>query len=122
MLCTFPAYAAAEIPDCSGPDHWPANEAFVYMKNAGIVTNDQVDFKKTTSKKLSYEKIGKDLYRQVHLVTFERKDRKLVQAVVINDASSGESAMGKTQIFFFLQTFGGAPKHPHFDNGKKRGK
>ena len=113
MLCTFPAYAAAEIPDCSGPDHWPANEAFVYMKNAGIVTNDQVDFKKTTSKKLSYEKIGKDLYRQVHLVTFERKDRKLLQAIVWSDASSEECSMGNAQVFVISQTLGAAPQAPY---------
>ena len=112
MLCTFPA-AAAEIPDCYGPDHWPANEAFVYMKNAGIVTNDQVDFKKTTSKKLSYEKIGKDLYRQVHLVTFERRDRKLLQAIVWSDASSEECSMGNAQVFVISQTLGAAPQAPY---------
>ena len=64
LLLSFVSAQAAEIPDCSGPDHWPANMALVNMKNAGILTNDQVDFKKTTSKKLSYEKIGKDLYRK----------------------------------------------------------
>jgi hypothetical protein len=113
MLCTFPAYAAAEIPDCSGPDRWPANEAFVYMKNAGIVTNDQVDFKKTTSKKLSYEKIGKDLYRQVHLVTFERKDSKLLHAIVWSDASSEECSMGNAQVFVISQILGAAPQAPY---------
>jgi hypothetical protein len=113
MLSTIPAYARAEIPDCSGPDHYPANEAFVYMKNAGMVTNDQVDFKKTTSKKLSYEKIGKDLYRQVHLVTFERKDHTLLQAVVLSDASSEECSMGNAQIFVISHTLGDAPEAPN---------
>ena len=113
MLSIVPTYAVAGIPDCSGPDSWSAGIAFTYMKDAGIVTNDQLDFKKTTSKKLAYEKIGKDLYRQVHLVTFERKDHKLVQAVVMNDASSDECAMGNTQIFVISQTFGDAPKTPY---------
>ena len=80
--------------------------ALVNMKNAGILTNDQVDFKKTTSKKLSYEKIGKDLYRQVHLVTFERKDHKLLQAIVLSDASSEECSMGDAQVFVISQTLG----------------
>jgi len=80
------------------------------MKDAGIVTNDQLDFKKNHVEKISLRKIGKDLYRQVHLVTFERKNHKLVQAVVMNDASSDECAMGNTQIFVISQTFGDAPK------------
>ena len=113
MLSTIPVYAAEQIPDCSGPDRWPAAQAFVYMKNAGLVTNDQLDFKKTTSKKLSYEKIGKDLYRQVHLVTYERKDNKLIQAIVWSDASSEECSMGNAQIFVISQTLGDAPKAPY---------
>jgi hypothetical protein len=87
--------------------------ALVNMKNAGILTNDQVDFKKTTSKKLSYEKIGKDLYRQVHLVTFERKDHKSLQAIVWSDASSEECSMGSAQVFVISQTLGTAPKAPY---------
>ena len=113
LLLTTAAQAGAEIPDCSGPNRWPANMAFTYMKNAGIVTNDLVDFTKTTSKKLSYEKIGKDLYRQVHLVTFERKDRTLVQAIVWSDASSEECSMGNVQVFVISQTLGDAPKAPY---------
>ena len=113
LLLSVPAQAAAGIPDCSGPNRYPANMAFVYMKNAGIVTNDIVDFKKTTSKKLSYEKIGKDLYRQVHLVTFERKDHKLVQANVWSDASSEECSMGDAQVFVVSQALGAPPKAPY---------
>ena len=113
LLLSFVSAQAAEIPDCSGPDHWPANMALVNMKNAGILTNDQVDFKKTTSKKLSYENIGKDLYRQVHLVTFERKDHKLLQAIVLSDASSEECSMGDAQVFVISQTLGSAPKAPY---------
>ena len=113
LLLTAAEQAAAEIPDCSGPNGWPANMAFTHMKNAGIVTNDQLDFTKTTSKKLSYEKIGKDLYRQVHLVTFERKDRTLVQAIVWSDASSEECSMGNVQVFVISQTLGDAPKAPY---------
>jgi hypothetical protein len=113
LFSTASASAAVKAPDCSGPNQWAANMAFVYMKNAGIVTNDQLDFKKTTSVKLSYEKIGKDLYRQVHLVTYERKDRRLVQAIVWNDASLEECSMGDTQVFVISQTLGDAPKAPY---------
>lgn len=113
LLSTASATAAVKSPDCSGPDRWPAMEAFVYMKNAGLVTNDQLDFKKTTSRKLSYEKIGKDLYRQVHLVTYERKDHKLIQAIVWSDASSAECSMGNAQVFVISQTLGDAPQAPY---------
>jgi hypothetical protein len=113
LLLTASTQAWAEIPDCSGPNGWPAGMAFTHMKNADILTNDLVDFTKTTSKKLSYEKIGKDLYRQVHLVTFELKDGKLVQAIVWSDASSEECSMGKVQVFVICQTLGEAPKAPY---------
>jgi hypothetical protein len=96
LLLSFVSAQAAEIPDCSGPDHWPANMALVNMKNAGILANDQVD-----------------LYRQVHLVTFERKDHKLLQAIVLSDASSEECSMGNAQVFVISQTLGTAPKAPY---------
>jgi len=113
LLSTASATAAVKTPDCSGPDRWPAAEAFVYMKDAGLVTNDQLDFKKTTSRKLSYEKIGKDLYRQVHLVTYESKDHKGIQAIVWSDASSKECSMGNAQVFVISQTLGDAPQAPY---------
>ena len=73
--------------------------AFVYMKNAGITTNDQVDFTKTKTVRLSSEKIGKNLYRQVHLVTFTRKDGSALEAVTVNDASNEECSESDVQVF-----------------------
>src|ERR1700743_2473076 len=108
LLLTASTLARAQMPDGSGPNGWPAGMAFTHMKNAGIVTNDLVDFKKTTSKKLSSEKIGKDLYRQVHLVIFALKDGKSAQAIVWSDASSEECSMGKVQVFVISQTLGEA--------------
>jgi hypothetical protein len=113
LLSTVSAAAAVKNPDCSGPDGWPANMAFAGMKNEGFVTNDQLDFKKTKSKKLAYEKIGKDLYRQVHLVTFQRKDGSVIEAVTLSDASSEECSMGNIQVFVVSKKIGDAPKAPY---------
>jgi hypothetical protein len=110
LLSTGSALAAAKAPDCSGPEHWPGSMAFVEMKNAGFVTNDQLNFKNTKSEKLAYEKVGKDLYRQVHLVTFQRKDGTSIEAVTLSDASSEECSIGNVQVFVVSKKLGATPK------------
>ncbi len=60
---------ANDVSDCSGVNHWASSMAFVELKNNGLTTNDKLDFNKTTSVRISSEKIAEDLYKQVHLVT-----------------------------------------------------
>ena len=70
LLMMLPSVATAKDPDCAGVDQWPTNMAFVHLKNAGITTNEKIDFKKTKTTRLTSEKVGTDLYRQIHHVTF----------------------------------------------------
>jgi len=42
--------------------------AFVEMKNAGVAKNEEIDFRLTKTVRLTSERIGKDLFRQVYLV------------------------------------------------------
>ena len=53
---------------------------FAQLKNEGVLTNDGVDFTRTTSEQIASQKIGRDLYRQVFKVTFFRKDGRTVRA------------------------------------------
>ena len=97
MLSTAPAFA--RDPDCGGPNHWPAAMVFVAMKNAKIVTNDQIDFSRTQATRIASEKIGPDLWRQVHLVRYFRRDGSALEVIAVSDSSQEECSMGDVQTF-----------------------
>jgi hypothetical protein len=91
LLATTPALAKS--PDCAGTGNWAASMVFVAMKNAKLVTNDQVDFDRTSVTRLASEQVKKGLWRQVHLVRYYRKDGTYLEAVAVNDASNDECSM-----------------------------
>lgn len=88
-----------KVPDCSGPDRWPAGTAFTALKNDGAITSDTVDFDHVTSVAIASEKIGADLWRQVFRVTFPIHTGKGVEAIVVSDASSEECSMSDAQVY-----------------------
>lgn len=95
--------ASAKDPNCAGVDQWPTNMAFVHLKNAGITTNEKIDFKRTKTTRLASEKIGKDLYRQIHHVTFTEKTGKTIEVIISNEASSEECSMSGVKVFVISQ-------------------
>jgi hypothetical protein len=97
ILSTAPAFA--KDPDCGGPNGWPAAMVFVAMKNANIVTNDQIDFSRTRVTRMASEKIGPDLWRQVHLVRYFRTDGSTLEAMAVSDSSREECSMGDVKTF-----------------------
>jgi len=86
-------------PDCAGPNRWPAAMTFTQLKNAGILTNDQVDFSRTSSAQIASQKIGRDLYRQVFKVTYVLKSGERVQAIAVSDASREECSMSDVTVY-----------------------
>ena len=64
LLLTVSTEIFAQVPDCTQPEAWPASMAVTYMKNAGIVTSESLDFGKTRVFRIASEKVGDDLYRQ----------------------------------------------------------
>ena len=103
----LPLCVSAKDPDCTGPNRWPANMAFVHLKNAGATNNDQLDFSKTHSSRVASEKIGKDLFRQVHLVTFAKKNGGTIEVLTVSDASHEECSMGPVDVFLISKHLGG---------------
>ena len=103
--------AQAKTPDCSNA--WATNMAFVHMKNAGLAKNEEIDFTLTKTVRLTSEKIGKDLFRQVYLVTFFRKEGPYLQALTLSDASSEECSMGNVRVFVVSQELGSEPQAPY---------
>jgi hypothetical protein len=56
--------------------------------------------------RLASEKIGKDLYRQVHLVTLTDDAGKTVEVVTVNDASSQECSMSSVDAYVVSRHLG----------------
>lgn len=106
LLTMIPMLAAAKDPDCSGVDQWPTSMAFVHLKNAGITTNEKIDFKKTKTTRLASEKVGKNLYRQIHQVTFTEKSGNKLSVITSNEASSEECSMSGVDVFVVSRHLG----------------
>lgn len=107
LLLMVPRLNLAKDPECGRPDGWPATMAFVHLKNAGITTNDKIDFSKTVVVRLASEKIGKNLYRQIHLVTFMEKSGSTIEVITENDASNEECSMTGVDVYVISKHLGG---------------
>jgi hypothetical protein len=106
MLAATSFWVSAKTPDCTNPDSWPAAMAFTHLKNDGVVNNDELDFKKTRVTRLASEKIGRDLYRQIHLVQFIGKSGKPVDVITVNEASSQECSMSGVDVYLITKRLG----------------
>lgn len=107
---TFSQWALAKNPDCTHPDAWPSGMAFSQMKNAGLVDNDILDFTKTKVIRLASEKVGKDVYRQVHLVHFIKKSGEKVDAITVNEVSHQECSMSDVDVYVVSKRLGNYTK------------
>lgn len=106
LLLLSPSFALTKDPDCTGVDRWPTAMAFGELKDVGITDNDKLDFTKTKTVRLASEKIGKDLYRQIHLITFVEKSGNTIEVITSNEASSEECSMSDVDVFVISQHLG----------------
>jgi hypothetical protein len=88
-------------PDCSGG--WPTAMTFVLLKNAGITSNEKIDFSKTKTVRIASQKIGKYLYHQVYDVTYTEASGRKIEAIAVHDASSQECSMTGVELFVVSQ-------------------
>jgi hypothetical protein len=103
--------ALAKDPDCTGIERWPTAMAFGELKDVGITDNDKLDFTKTKTVRLASEKIGKDLYRQIHHITFVEKSGNTIEVITINDASNEECSMSGVDVFIISEHLGEKSSH-----------
>jgi hypothetical protein len=106
LLILLPSSAIAKNPDCAGTNRWATQIAFATLKNAGITNNERVDFAKTRTVRIASERIGKDLYRQVHRITFTEKSGHAIDVITVNDASSQECSMSGVDVYVIAKRFG----------------
>ena len=110
FVAFIPQSTLAVVPNCSGTNSWPAGIAFTHLKNAGMLESETTDFAKTRVSRLASEKIGKDLYRQVHEIAFVKKAGDQVTVVAVSDASHEECSMGGVKVFVVSRQFGDLKK------------
>ncbi len=72
---------------------------FAQLKNAGVLVNDGVDFKRTSVTQIASQKIGSDLYRQVFEIDFYLKDGRPVRSIAVSDASMEECSMSDVTVY-----------------------
>ncbi len=106
LLVLSPSLAVAGNPDCAGVDRWPTKMAFVHLKNVGLTDNNRLDFTKTKTIRLASEKIGDNLYRQVHHIIFTEKSGHKIETITINNASNEECSMSDVDVFVVSQHLG----------------
>ncbi len=80
--------------------------AFVHLKNAGITNNQKLDFTKTITTRIASEKIGKDLYRQIHHIIFTEKSGKIIKVITSNEASNEECSMSGVKVYVISKELG----------------
>jgi hypothetical protein len=93
-------------PDCTGIERWPAAMALVHLQNAGLTSIDAVDPALTGVERLASERIGADLFRQVHRITFTEHGGHSIEVVTVNDASSEECSMTGVEAFVVAKRLG----------------
>jgi hypothetical protein len=93
------AAESADHPDCSGIERWPTRMAHTQLKNAGLLDGEQIDFAKTKTVRLASEKTGPNAYRQIHRVTFSRRDGSEIEVITSNIASREECSMSDVEVY-----------------------
>ncbi len=108
FLAVLPATQAAS-PRCDGPENWAAGMAQATLKNAGLLNPGEIDFPKTRVMRIASEKIGKDLYRQVHRIIYTKTSGGTLEVIAVNDASHTECSESGVEIFVVGQHFPASP-------------
>lgn len=108
LLITSTALGNQDL-GCSGPDNWAASFAYAELKSSGLLTPETVDFSKTHVELLAQQKIGDDLYRQIHEIVFTLKSGSDVRVVTTSDASAEECSMSSVKVRVVGQVLGSYP-------------
>ena len=93
-------------PDCAGVERWSTSLAYAHLKNDGLAGPQTIDFKKTKTVRIASEQIGKDLFRQVHRVTFTKTTGEIIEVITVNDASSQECSMSGVEAYVVSKHLG----------------
>jgi len=103
LLTLFSSVVLAQDPDCTGVERYPTIMAVVRLRNAGIIDSRPNDFTEIKTVRLASEKIGSDLYRQIHHITFVEKSGRTIEVITNNDVSTEECSMSAVNVYVINQ-------------------
>jgi hypothetical protein len=87
-------------PRCDRPDNWAALSSFSKLKNEGVVGPLEIDLAKTTVEHLGSTRPGKNLWRQVHHITYKSSSGvHLLEIIAVNEATDDGCSGGGVDIF-----------------------
>ncbi len=81
--------------------------AFVHLKNTGLTHNYKTVHDRVSVKQVASQRLGKDLYRQVHRISLPQVSAEPIQVLTVSDASSQECSMGAVEVFVVTRRIGG---------------
>lgn len=84
---------------CSSIHSFATSTAYVVLKNMNAINPENVDYNRTQTILLSSQKIGDDLYKEIHHIIFYKKNGKPIEVITINDTSSEECSMSGVDIY-----------------------
>lgn len=80
--------------------------AFVHLKNANILTNDDVDFSKTEVLLLASELKDDGLYLQLHKVNYYKISGDRITVITENMASTSECSESPVKVYLVSKIYG----------------
>ena len=93
-------------PHCSDTDAWPTGMAYTHLKNAHIIEPENLDWERTITTRIASQKIGNDLYIQVHMIKFFTKDGESFTTIAVNEASNIECSMSNIDLYIISKILG----------------
>jgi hypothetical protein len=105
LILAVASPARSADPQCDAADGYAASVAFVTLKNEGLLDNYHTDFSKTKVVRLASQRVGKDLYRQVHRIVFTKTSGETLEVIAVNDASHEECSMSGVDLYVVGKRF-----------------
>ncbi|RLT97324.1 MAG: hypothetical protein D9N14_11055 [Ketobacter sp.] len=80
--------------------------AFVHLKNANILRNEDVDFSKTEVLLLASELKADGLYLQLHKVNYYKSNGAQITVITENMASASECSESPVRVYLVSEIYG----------------
>jgi hypothetical protein len=108
LLLVASAIAKDSHPPCFHSGTYHESVAYGFLKNEGWTDpnspTEAVDFSKTTNTRLSSVKISEKLYRQIHLVTFTKKNGESIEVITDHVASWTECSEDGADLYIIKKS------------------
>ena len=98
---------AGHTYDCSYLHNYAENISYLKLKDQKLINPDSVIENKTKSILIASEKINKNLYKDVHLITFFLKNNTTIKVIAINNSSPEECSMSDVDIYLIKSKISG---------------